>query len=596
VKKVAHSLAFARAIALASVLARGAGAEPASITGAYSEYETVAIRDAGAALGARVDPRPDGKTIERIDFVRLDPVDAHDPLPSALDAVHVTSKEYVIRRALLVAEGERWRSVTVDESARNLRKLAPLSLVVCVAMTGSSPDRVRLVVITKDVWSLYVDFDLALTSGGLESLTLEPKETNIAGMHHAGGLRFILEPKTLTLGANYAVPRVDGRWLSVTVDANAVVNRDSGALEGGYGSVLAERPLFSSQTEWAWSVGTIASDRVVRRYVNATVASFTPPSGGSPVPWEWRERTTEQDAKITRSFGWESKNDFSVGAELSHAAYVVPDAGVDPGSALAFVKAAVPVGEDRLGPFVQWHAYRSDFLRTFDLDSLALQEDLRTGHDLWIRAYPVLRALGSSRDLFGTYAAAAYGIPLGDGIARAGVESTIEAEPKRISDAALTASLGAVTPRFGPSWLSGRLVFEGTALSRWRNYLNVQSFLGGDTRLRGYPSRYFAGKDVVATNLEYRTRSYDLVAIQVGAAAFYDAGDAFSGFDHLDPKQSVGGGLRFVFPQLDRSVLRVDVGVPVSSGPRPADVPPVSLFVAFHQALVLPVVGSGLGP
>jgi len=69
-------------------------------------------------------------------------------------------------------------------------------------------------------------------------------------------------------------------------------------------------------------------------------------------------------------------------------------------------------------------------------------------------------------------------------------------------------------------------------------------------------------------------------------------GVAESGFDHLSPKQAVGGGLRIVFPQIDRAVRRLDVGVPMVSGVRPADVPPV----AFHQALPLPSPGAGLGP
>ena len=113
--------------------------------------------------------------------VRLEPIDKHDPLPAAIDVVHTTTRPWVLRRELVAREGQAWSSVVVDESARNLRKLPQLSLVVCVPMVGSTPDRVRLVVITKDVWSLYVDFDLVVTSGGLESLTLEPKESNVAG-------------------------------------------------------------------------------------------------------------------------------------------------------------------------------------------------------------------------------------------------------------------------------------------------------------------------------------------------------------------------------------------------------------------------------
>ena len=583
---------------LAAVLllsyARAASADPQSVTGAYSPYEQQAIGEAEKELGARLDPSPDGKLIESIELVRLDPIDPHDPLPVAIDVVHTTSRPHVLRRELLVREGQLWRSVIADESARNLRKLPQLSLVVCVPMVGSTPDRVRFVVITKDVWSLFVDFDLAVTSGGLESLTLEPKETNVAGLHHTALARFVLQPETLSLGASYRVPRLDGRWIDVLVDGNVVLNRASGEPEGTFGTVAARRPLVTSRTEWAWSTGTTFSNQLVRRYVNAQVGAFTPSApGAAPVPWVYRERSFGQDAKVTRSFGWETKNDLTAGAYFSHTRYVVPpDASLDPASVSEFVRAAAPTGEDRVGPFLQWHGYANDYLRTFDLETLGLQEDHRIGHDLWVRVYPVLRAVGSSRDLFGTYAGAAYGVPLGDGLARATLESTLETTTEGLSDASFKAGLAFASPRFA----LGRIVVQATMLDRFENYLNARSFLGGESLLRGYPSRYLSGRDHAATNLEYRTRSIDLAAIHFGATLFYDVADAFDDFADLDPKHALGGGLRVVFPQLDRAVLRFDLGVPVTTAPRPSDVPPVSFFVAFHQAFSLPTVGGGLGP
>ena len=585
------SLSLLLAAALAS---RAAAADPQSLTGAYSDYEQQAIHDAQAHIGGAIDRAPEGKIIERIEIVRLDPIDQHDGLPTAVDVVHTTSRPWVLRRELLVREGQPWRSVAVDESARNLRKLSQLSLVVCVPLVGSAPDRVRLLVVTKDVWSLYVDFDLAVTGGGIESLTLEPKEANIAGLHHSALGRFVLEPKTFALGASYQIPRLDGRYLTLGVDGNVIVNRESGQLEGSYGSASIEKPLVTSHTEWAWSFGTTFADRVRRRYVNAAVATFTPEApGAAPVPWVYRERSFQEHAKITRSFGWETKNDVSLGAALQHAKFSVP---ADPAhaarSVAAFQRSVVPTGEDRAGPFLQWHGYTNDFLRTLDIDTLGLQEDHRLGHDVWLRVYPTLRALGSTRDFVGTYAGAAYAVALGDGLARASVESTVEATPHELSDASIRGELGIVTPRLP----FGRIFFDVSAMNRYRNYLNVQSFVGGDSLLRGYPSRYLVGKDNVTANLELRSRSIALGSVFLGAVAFYDVGDAQSGFDHLSPKQAVGGGLRIVFPQIDRAVLRLDVGVPMVSGVRPADVPPISFFVAFHQALTLPSPGAGLGP
>lgn len=574
------------------LVARLAAADPVSLTGAYSSYETQAIEDAESALHTRVDASPEGKLIERIELVRLDPIDPHDPLPRAVNLLHTTSRTRVLRHELTVTEGQPYEKVAVDESARNLRALPQLSLVVCIPMRGSREDTVRLVVITKDVWSLYVDFDIAATSGGLELLTLEPKETNIGGLQHTAMGRVLLRPLSLTLGASYEIPRLDGRWLDLVVDGNVIVNRASGAVEGSFGTLSVQRPLYSSHTEWAWSSAITWTDQVTRRYVNASVGTFTPTGGLTPVPWVYRERTIAQTGKLTRSFGWKTKNDLSLGAIASLARYQVPsDPALDPAAIDQFQRAAVPTGQNRVGPFVQWHGYTSNFLRTFDFDTLSLEEDQRLGQDLWLRVYPLLRALGSSRDLVGTYAGAAYGVPLGNGVARASIESTVEAGTSEIFDASLKASAGIVTPRFAV----GRLVFTATALNRWRNSLNTQAFLGGESMLRGYPSRYLTGKDLFATNLEFRSRSFDVASVLFGFVAFYDVGDAFNGFDHLAPKHSVGGGLRLVFPQLERSVLRFDLAFPVHAGPLPPDVPPVSFFVAFNQALSLPTVG-GLSP
>jgi hypothetical protein len=61
-----------------------------------------------------------------------------------------------------------------------------------------------------------------------------------------------------------------------------------------------------------------------------------------------------------------------------------------------------------------------------------------------------------------------------------------------------------------------------TVLDRYRNYLTRTSMLGGEGRLRGYPTNYFVGKDLLAVNLEYRTLPVELFSSQFGGALFYD--------------------------------------------------------------------------
>jgi hypothetical protein len=579
----AVTLSFALLVCAARATAQET---PISATFAYSPYELDAVGAAEAALGTRMDPAPEGKTIERIDTVRLDPIEERDPLPRVLDAVHTTTKEDVLLHEVLAKPGERWSTFAADETARNLRTISQLSLVLVVPMRGSAPDRVRLVVITKDVWSLYPDFDLAVTPGGLENLLLEPKETNLAGRQQTLLGRLVLQPRSWSVGAGYVAPRLAGRWLVFTADGNVIVNRASGAPEGSFGTASIARPLYSTHTEWAWSAGVTWRDEVYRRYTNAQVATFE-----GDLPWEWRARKIDEQASATRSFGWARKLDVTIGADASREAYRVPDASAyDTALVGRFTAAAVPTGETRIGPFAQLRAYTTDFVRILDFETLGLQEDYRLGHDVVVRAYPVLAALGSSRDLFGVRAAAAYTVPLGDGLARAWVDMTTEAETKRISDASVAGELRVVSPRTG----LGRVVFSATATNRFRNYLNRTSTVGGDDRLRGYPTRYFVGKDVAATNLEFRTRPVELASCQFGGAAFYDVAGAFDGFDHVQAGHTVGVGLRAVFPQIERVVLRADVGFPI--GALPPGVAPASFFLTFGQAFRMAGIPAPFGP
>ena len=187
----------------------------------------------------------------------------------------MTTRVFVLRHELLVSEGQRWDQALVDESARNLRALSDLSLVLCIPMRGSAPDRVRLAVITKDVWSLYPDFDIAGT-GRATTFTLEPKETNLAGLQHTLSGRFVLDPSTYSVGARYGVPRLDGRFLDLEVEGDVVFNKASGIVEGTFGTASIERPLFSSRTEWAALAAFNWNDTVFRLYNNSGVSLWFP--------------------------------------------------------------------------------------------------------------------------------------------------------------------------------------------------------------------------------------------------------------------------------------------------------------------------------
>ena len=254
-----------------------------------------------------------------------------------------------------------------------------------------------------------------------------------------------------------------------------------------------------------------------------------------------------------RSFGWQYKFDVSFGIGVTHARNESPqDPKLDPAKVAEFVRRNVPIGETRFGPFLTLSAYTTNFVTITDFATLGLQEDYRLGHEVYVKPLAVLP--GSTRTLTGWAAGAQYTWALRDGLVKAFSESSGELQLEggdgktRLTDASVSGGLHVVTPRLK----IGRLVFTATASNRYENYLNSLVVLGGDGRLRGYPTNYFAGKDFVVANFEFRSRPVEVLSCQVGGVLFYDVGDAMTGFDNLRVKQSVGGGLRVLLPQFNR--------------------------------------------
>lgn len=586
---------------------------PAERAQDYSPYERQTIADVMAQLHASPDPQPEGKVIERVDIVPLDVFEQRDPLPRWLDVLHTTTRKSVIRNEMLLHEGDRYTQVLADDTLRDLRHLVQLSVVLVVAARGSRPGTVRLVVITKDVWSLRLNWDVTAVPGGIEEFDMEPSEENVAGLHHIANGQFSLDPATYTFGLGYEVPRIEHSRISVDADASVTVNRQSGDLEGSAGEVIAGQPLYSGLTGWSWDSVVGYSDGISRRFVNAAQSYYVDPATKVAVPVSYHARTFGSVYEVTRSLGWDVKHDITFGASVSDSTYR-PAFAADSRTTTDFVNAFVPSADARIGPFVQYHTYTKRYVRLVDFETLALQEDASLGHDVVVRAFPSFHALGGSYDVLAVYAAAQYSWAVRDGFFRAVIATTTEPqlEPDHIGNAAVTPAAHLVTPTlFGAL----RLVVDGEMLYRWRDELRVQgacknvdgysdlsiynpfaacaSYLGGSNRLRGYPTNFFTGNDFVAYNAEVRTRPVDVLSLELAATAFFDAGGAFDDLARLQTYQSVGVGIRALFPWLDREVFSADIGFPLKRPLDPstgAPVPPYGFVVTFGQAFDVPAV------
>lgn len=592
---------------------------PKSQTFEYSPYEKETIERALVATHHEIDPNAEGKIIESVETVRLEVLEDRDPIPDQVlgiktrkigNSLHTLSRDYIIRRELLLHVGEPYMKVLADESARNLRLRRPLqlSIVIIVPVKGSTPDKVGVLMITKDIWSLRLSFELSVTPGGLENLIIVPQETNLAGLHHTASTRFVYQPESYTLGVGYNIPRFgksSSNWIGASAGASVIINRRRLEPEGSAMNVSVGQGLYSTRTDWAWNANAGYAVAVSRLYSNAQLANFayrrpaadfTTPAerdGNTAasavfIPIEYRTGSLTSSVGVTRAFGWALKNSFTLAMNVARGSVRGMNLdGRDPAAVAAYRAKYLPIGEDRIYPSLSWATFRNDFLRTIDVNTLALQEDFRIGHDVSVTVYPVSQALGSTRDLLGVSASAAYAIPIGDGLVGVGASTVAENDLNRkaITDASVGGSFGAVTPRIG----IGRIAMNASFLNRYRNYLNARTTTGGDDRLRGYPTNFFVGKDTIFYNLEFRSTSVEILKCQLGGVAFFDAGDAASGFDMLHAKQSVGVGVRALFPQVNRLVFRADLAFPLKRGPFPeavSDKPvdPVGFYFTFGQA------------
>lgn len=578
-----HRSHLPRSVAVLALLAASPTTVRAQSTtpSVHSTYEQETIDRALAKVHGVVEPAPEGKLFEGVVVIPLDVIEDRDPAPSFLNLLHMTTRARVIRREVLLSVGEPYRQYFVDETVRVLRGFRQLSLVLAVPLKGSRPDTVRLLVITKDVWSLRTSIDIGLGANGLDKLKLEPTERNVAGTLHSVFGRFELFPETLTLGGGGYVPRLGGKRLYFSSDANAIINRRGGNVEGVYGQTQVGIPQLTARQEWLWGLSSSWRTEIVRRYLGAELATFDAPSTPEVerIPDAYRARRFTQSFQGARSYGLAHKTDVTLGAEVSLREFV----GLDPTKfdrriVEDHLRLRVPTSDTRVAPYAQVRVYESRFFRAHDLDTLGLGEDYRLGYDVWARAFPVTRALGSSRDFVGMDAVAQYALRVADGLARLSGEVMLEvALPATNIQSAM---YGANAAFYSPRFALGRLVVDAIMIARPENYLNQRTTLGGEGRLRGQPSAALLGANMLAYNMELRSRPLHVFTSQLASALFFDVGDAFDTWP-ARPKSSAGFGLRAVLPQFDRNIIRLDVAFPIV---RAQGAGPVGFYLAFEQA------------
>jgi hypothetical protein len=594
---------------------KAATAPPGPSRRAYSQYEEETIARALRKVGGRIAREPQGKLIEEVRIVTFDVIEDRDPAPGFLNWFHVTTRDDIVRREVLLTEDQPYLQRLSDETERNLRSLFLFSVVIALPLEGSAPDRIRYLVITKDIWSLRAGWDGRFANGVIDSLSVRPTETNLLGTSRQIYATLAFDPRNYTVGVGFVEPRLAGSRLRIAANMQASVECQTGELSGYSGSFSYSRPLFSTRTRWGYSTAVSVSEGTARlvgtrgaaicsaRDSEETAVLLDDEGTRSAiVPGEYEFDTQSFTQSFTRSFGWLYKTNLSFGieaartgrrqAEVSNirlgASSAGPDTLTEPEwrAARNWYTSRIRPNNTQINPFFQVQTFTTNFHRDINAESLGLQEDFRLGPIATLRVYPALRSVLSTRDLLGMSFSASYAGQWGSGYWKLEGAHNVELSRPEDTDASVTLRGRLTTPHMA----FGRFVLDGYFTRVYHNYQRTFYTLDNTSRLRGYRARPELSNDlfgtgIISQNIEFRTRPIQIFSTLLGAVVFYDIGDAFYELNEIELKQGAGFGIRFLAPQLDRDVLRIDVGVPLTPGTVEGE---VTLNVTFGQAFGVP--------
>jgi hypothetical protein len=517
-----------------------------------------------AALGAAPAQAQDSWTIREVQIGTRDVFATDEAAENGLyrffNALHVPTREEVVRREVWFESGDRITEPERAELERNLRATGLFGAIDVRLVDTGTPGEVDLVVDTHDRFSLIGSAGGSVV-GEVTGYYAMVGETNLFGTGNSIALFASGNDEDESeFGVDYSDWQLFDTWHRLDVAAGATE-------EGPFVRAAVTRPF--KHLRDPWSYGFAAG------YEENDVDYF---AGGESVAEVPRERTAfslfaeraHGPADLRRSLGLElSFDDSSFGAASGPAAGQI----------------AVPgdLTQVALGPYgrIQWErAYRE----LQYLDALDYAQDATLGAELELFA----GALHRDEDGAGEQVE-----PL--------VRTDLRAAAEALPDTYLTLSAAGQARWYAGDtmgWTAAAAlhafqlslprqtlalslaydeVFEGENLP-------LQLNLGEDNGLRGYPAREFAGTERYRLNLEDRIdlgaswSSFDL-----GLVAFCDAGWIAAGTPDLgDALRSVGVGLRIGSSEvLGAGVLRIDLSFPLDD-PGGEDYDPL-LSLAYGQ-------------
>ncbi len=499
----------------------------------------------------------DGRTVTEIviapgdpSFLAFPPV--LRPLARGVGLHHTTSKEKMIRRFMLLEEGDACTERERAESERILR-LQPFLADASVRALPDSTEGVRIEVVTID--EIPTVFGMRVRDFLPSALRFGNGNVDGRGLYLAGKVQRGFAYRT-GVGVDATAYQVFGGpyRLSFEAERAPLGSTLSGALD---------LPFFTDLQRTAWHVGF--SD--VNRYI-----SFVPPDGDRLSLGVERRFW---DLGGVRRLGLGRYSAFT-GALLTaetvtpaSVAVIVSDSGLVADTTDALGLPAPAYRNLRMNAVVGMRAL--SFMTVQGFDALTAAQDVATGVQLGM-------VVGRGTSRFGNHdddVFVAADLYAGRGSASSFHAFRVEGEARRDPGTDRWDSLvggGRLAWYFKPAEahvVVGSVEFSGA----WRQRIPFQLMLGDrQGGVRGYTGSRKAGATRTVVRLEERwaigrlTRHGSFGLASFADAGWLQAGEAPFGIDS-GIKAGVGVGLLAAFPPESQRLWRVDVAVPVSSDP-----------------------------
>lgn len=460
--------------------------------------------------------------------------DEHGFLPRAANALHVQTREWVVRRELLLREGGVWDSARAAESERNLRSLGIFSRVRID--TVRSGDSLIVRIATRDGWSIRPEISYERV-GDQVAWSLGLTEMNLLGGSGVATIDYEDDPDRTSLLLSWYQPRLFANRVNLST---LIEDRSDGLVAyAGLG-----QPFFSLSSRWSFGTSVTSIDADVLRF-----------RGGNPVPSEVLRRRyvlltlygahaikASPDGYLRLALSGQIRRDDFVPA---------PPTGAVPRTVTGAI-----------GPTLSWS--RANYAVLYNVRSFLREEDQNLSPTLSFSVLAAPVAFGYERDGVGLAGFGSIGTGIPYGIAR-------------VSASASGLVAGGVVDS-GTVNVRGDVVLQAqrrhalllNARAGWQRdpVPGAEFDLGFGSGLRAYPLHAYTGDRSFLLGAEYRwTVAEDwkgLVGVALGAFGAY-GGAWFDG----EPQRTgteFGTGIRIGSSRLaDADLFRVDLAYRLSN-------------------------------